>query len=138
MEQHLLAISLKAVLEYCDSYTYYSKTGYKPLIGVSANLSEGQSCINNDYTNSVIAAGGIPVLIPVTTDPLVLKAVIAELDGLLLTGGPDINPVYMNEEPLPGLGTVNATRDQYDLFLLKAANDRQLPVFGILPGASGD
>ena len=48
MEQHLLAISLKAVLEYCDSYTYYSKTGYKPLIGVSANLSEGQSCINND------------------------------------------------------------------------------------------
>ncbi len=134
MEQHLLAISLKAVLEYCDSYTYYSKTGYKPLIGVSANLSEGQSCINNDYTNSVIAAGGIPVLIPVTTDPLVLKAVIAELDGLLLTGGPDINPVYMNEEPLPGLGTVNATRDQYDLFLLKAANDRQLPVFGICRG----
>ena len=40
----------------------------------------------------------------------------------------------MNEEPLPGLGTVSGTRDQYDLLLLKAANDRQLPVFGICRG----
>lgn len=134
MEQHLLAISLKAVLDYCDSHTYYSQTGYRPLIGVSANLSEGQSCINNDYTNSVIAAGGIPVLIPVTTDAIVLKAIIAKLDGILLTGGGDLNPVYMNEEPLPALGAMSGTRDQYDLFLLKAANDYQLPVFGICRG----
>lgn len=134
MEQHKLAISIESIINHCDSSIYYSKTDYKPLIGVSANLSEGLSCINNDYTNSVIAAGGIPVLIPVTTDPLVLKAAIAELDGLLLTGGPDMNPLYMGEEPLPGLGNISGTRDQYDLLLLKAAADRQLPIFGICRG----
>lgn len=134
MEQHLLAISLKAILDCCDSYTYYSQTGYRPLIGVTANLSEGQSCINNDYTEAVIAAGGVPVLLPVTTDLVALKASIAKIDALLLTGGGDINPVYMKEDPARGLGKVSGLRDQYELLLLKAANDRQLPIFGICRG----
>ena len=75
----------------------------RPLIGVSANQKEGLSCINNTYIQSVADAGGAPVLIPVTTNLDALSAIVSQLDGLLLTGGGDINPLMWEEEPIPDL-----------------------------------
>lgn len=134
MNQNLLSPDLSILSGFCDSFRPSPKDRYKPLIGVSANLNENQSCINNDYTNAIIAGGGTPVIVPVTTDLTVLKNLFAQLDGLLLTGGGDINPLYCGEEPIPSLGNVSALRDQYDLMLLKLATDRQIPVFGICRG----
>lgn len=134
MNHLLLTPEIKTIINYCNTHSHFSTDRYKPLIGVSANLKEGQSCINNDYTNCIIDAGGIPVLIPVTTDLAMLKSLIAGVDGLLLTGGADVNPLYSKEEPQRGLGEVNALRDQYDFMLLKIANDRQTPIFGICRG----
>lgn len=125
---------LTTLREFCDSYTLSSVHNRLPLIGVSANLENDISTVKNDYTNSIIAGGGIPVILPVHTDLAILEEMFSSLDGLLLTGGGDINPLFYQEEPLPALGNLSALRDQYDLMLLKMAYDRQLPIFGICRG----
>jgi microsomal dipeptidase-like Zn-dependent dipeptidase/gamma-glutamyl-gamma-aminobutyrate hydrolase PuuD len=105
-----------------------------PRIGISANHKDGQSCINDLYVRSVLLAGGAPVVIPVITDPEALETVVESLDGLLLTGGGDINPIIFNEEPIPQLQDVDPYRDEYDISLLRIASERQLPIFGICRG----
>lgn len=105
-----------------------------PLIGISANFENGNSCIEHSYVISILQAGAIPVLLPVHNDIETLRKTIETLDGLMLTGGGDINPLYGNEEPLPPLGNIDAARDQFDFTLVKLAADRQIPIFGICRG----
>lgn len=105
-----------------------------PKIGISANRKEGTSCIAEPYFQSVVMAGGAPVLIPVITDIYTLSSIVEELDGLIFSGGGDINPEYLGEAPIPELGDTDACRDEYDFLLLKLAFDRQVPVFGICRG----
>ena len=83
---------------------------------------------------SVVKAGGAPVLIPVITDMEALTAIVSGLDGLLMSGGGDINPLYVGEEPVPQLQDVDTFRDEFDLILLRLATNRQLPVMGICRG----
>ena len=108
--------------------------GGKPLIGISANYREGDSCIENSYVLSILEAGGLPVLLPVLTDIEALRDIVSHLDGLLLTGGGDINPLYGGEEPIPALQDIDVPRDQYDFTLVKLASDRCVPIFGICRG----
>lgn len=107
---------------------------HKPRIGISANHKDDLSCIADTYVNSVVKAGGAPVLIPVITDEEALTEIIDSLDGLILSGGGDINPLFLHEEPIPQLQDVDSVRDQYDLLILRLATDRQLPVMGICRG----
>lgn len=106
----------------------------RPLIGISAHFKEGSSCIADDYVRSVLLAGGVPLLIPVHADAAALEEVVARIDGLLLSGGGDINPLHAGEEPIPALGEVDDARDRYDLLLTRLAANRQVPVFGICRG----
>lgn len=105
-----------------------------PRIGISANRKDGLSCIAETYVESVLAAGGAPVLIPVITDLAALTAIVSGLDGLLMSGGGDINPLYLLEEPVPQLQDVDTFRDEFDLIVLRLAMNRQLPVMGICRG----
>ena len=106
----------------------------RPLIGISVRRAEGMSCIADPYFQSVIMAGGALVLIPVTTDIAALTNIIDRLDGLILSGGGDIDPVYLKEEPHPKLGSTDAFRDEYEFTVLRLAFNRQLPIFGICRG----
>lgn len=105
-----------------------------PLIGISANRKEGTSCVADTYVESVLAAGGAPVLIPVQTDLDTLSSIVSRLDGLLMSGGSDINPLYVEEEPVPLLQDVDTFRDEFDLMLIRLAANRQLPIMGICRG----
>lgn len=131
MNQAIYPANLKALEEIIDTH---SNRNERPLIGISANFREGNSLICNTYIQSVAEAGGIPFVIPVYNDINLLKETVARLDGLLLSGGADINPLYSNEEPIPALGEYEVARDQFDFTLLKLAADRQIPVFGICRG----
>ena len=113
---------------------YRQTQEHAPVIGITANFENGNSCIEHSYVISILQAGGIPVLIPVHNDIETLRATIDSLDGLMLTGGGDINPLYGNEDPIPALKDVDAARDQFDLTLVKLAADRQIPIFGICRG----
>ena len=106
----------------------------KPLIGISANFQENNSMLAQQYYESVILAGGAPVIIPVTTDNEVLTKIIRTIDGLVISGGADINPEYFDEKPIPELGKVVPLRDEYDVQLIRIAHAHQVPILGICRG----
>ena len=106
----------------------------KPLIGISLGWSETKNSVNNTYVNSVLMNGGVPYLIPVTDNVEVLRQIVAQLDGIIFTGGEDFAPAYFGEDEHEHLGEVNVTRDTYDLTLFKLASDRNIPTLGICRG----
>ena len=106
----------------------------KPLIGISANYGDNNSKLAENYYKSVVAVGGVPVIIPVTDDLATIEAIVGRLNGILLSGGGDMHPRYYNEDPIPENGTPDELRDQYDVALIKSAVEYQLPVLGICRG----
>jgi microsomal dipeptidase-like Zn-dependent dipeptidase/gamma-glutamyl-gamma-aminobutyrate hydrolase PuuD len=119
-----------------DAYVPAETPDRLPRIGLSANRKEdgGLSCIAEPYFQSVLLAGGAPVLIPVMTDIRALEAVVAELDGLIFSGGGDVDPRFFSQDPVPELDGVDPFRDTYDFLLLRLAFNRQLPIMGICRG----
>jgi len=126
--------NLEDLYKEVDHYIPAKESFQPPRIGISANRKDGLSCIAETYIRSVVEAGGAPVLIPVITDIKTLSVIVADLDGLLLSGGGDINPLYLQEEPIPQLQDVDTLRDEYDLILIRLATNRQIPVMGICRG----
>ncbi len=126
--------SLEALFREVDNFSPKKEKLQPPRIGISSNRKDGLSCIADTYVQSVVKAGGAPVLIPVITDMEALTAIVSGLDGLLMSGGGDINPLYVGEEPVPQLQDVDTFRDEFDLILLRLATNRQLPVMGICRG----
>lgn len=106
----------------------------KPRIAVSVHVTDLGSCVARPYTDAIIRAGGIPIIVPVTEDLDALFSTLCQVDGLLLTGGADIHPIYMGEEALPGLGTISIDRDRYELKLIRLARRLSLPILGICRG----
>lgn len=106
----------------------------KPLIGISANYGDSNSKLAENYYKSVVAVGGVPVIIPVTDDLATIEAIVGRLDGILLSGGGDMHPRYYNEDPIPENGAPDELRDRYDVALIKSAVEYQLPVLGICRG----
>ena len=106
----------------------------KPLIGISQGYSEKKNSVNTAYVNSVLMNGGVPYIIPVTDDVEVLRQIMAQLDGIVLTGGEDFDPAYYGDPAHEKLGEVNDPRDTYDLTLFKLAKDRNVPILGICRG----
>lgn len=125
--------NLEAIYREVDHYIPKKENLQPPRIGISANRKDGLSCIAETYVQAVLKAGGAPVLIPVITDIEALTAIVNGLDGLVMSGGDDINPLYMQEEPIPALQDVDTYRDEYDLILLRLATNRQLPGHGNMP-----
>ncbi|MTI84426.1 MAG: gamma-glutamyl-gamma-aminobutyrate hydrolase family protein [Firmicutes bacterium] len=105
-----------------------------PIIGItcSADDSANRFFLSRDYVQAVVKAGGIPVILPPGgIDPEML---VSSLDGLLLSGGGDIDPLFFNEEPLPVTGNVDPERDVFELKVTQLALECRLPVLGICRG----
>ena len=107
---------------------------YKPIIGISAGIDDEKNGIGRSYVKSVLNAGGIPVILPVTDEPTAIQGILDKLDGIIMSGGGDIHPALFGEEPLPGLGNVSIERDISDLILLYLAVKKNIPVLGICRG----
>lgn len=84
--------------------------------------------------NAVLNAGGIPVGLPYLPDDRV-GFLLDKLDGIIFTGGPDIDPTFMDEEPIPELGRTDRYRDSFEIALAKGAVTRNMPILGICRGA---
>lgn len=122
---------LKQLTDSCDVNL---RSRHRPLIGLSANHQNGGARLSGTYIQSILKAGGAPVIIPPVTDGATLRQIVASLDGLVMTGGEDINPLWYNEQPIQPLQEIDPVRDEYELKLLKLATDRNIPVFGICRG----
>ena len=105
-----------------------------PLIGITGNLGDKGCELAQGYYISVVKAGGTPVVIPPHKDKESILALLDTLDGLVLSGGGDINPLLLGEEPLPQLHSVCPERDETELFLAREAFHRQIPTLGICRG----
>ena len=86
------------------------------------------------YYQSILKAGGTPFIIPCYDDADALINTLEKLDGILLTGGADINPLFLGEEPVKELHGINPRRDRQELLLTRLAADRQIPILGICRG----
>jgi putative glutamine amidotransferase len=89
---------------------------------------------NSAYMRAITQAGGVPLLIPPLTEEDALAAVFAKLDGLLLTGGGDIEPRYYGAERLAVCGPAETSRDITELALTKRALEQKLPMLGVCRG----
>ncbi len=106
-----------------------------PLIGITVNCDYNQDryWLPLDYCRCVREAGGAPVLLPPAVDDRASQ-VLSRLDGLLLSGGGDVAPLFYGEEPQQGLGDVDAARDAWEINLALEALRSGLPLLGICRG----
>jgi putative glutamine amidotransferase len=118
----------------------------KPLIGISgrrlpatllgSHLPAAMSSLRfdlhfSDYPKSIAAAGGLPVELARDAE---VDGILERLDGLVLSGGADLDPSLYGKESHPHLGSLERERDEWELALLTAARKREMPVLAICRG----
>ncbi|MEU4110662.1 gamma-glutamyl-gamma-aminobutyrate hydrolase family protein [Streptomyces sp. NPDC027717] len=116
--------------------------GGRPLIGVSTYLEAGArwrgweleaALLPAAYPRLVSRAGGLPVLLP-PDDPSLAPEVVARLDGVVIAGGPDIDPARYGAARTPRCGPPAPERDAWELALIEAALAARVPLLGICRG----
>ncbi len=109
--------------------------GRMVLVGLACGFGTDRSiAMNRDYPDAVERAGGAPVLIPPMADKAVLDRILSSLDGLVLTGGGDVDPSRYGARRIPECGPSDSIRDESDLYLCREALNRDLPLLGICRG----
>lgn len=122
-----------------------TSTSPRPLIGLTCCSDRGPDWIPHapekyldflfrDYQRGVEFAGGIPVLIPIVKDLSTIKALLDRIDGLILTGGPDVSTRFYGEEPKVGIRGMDYERDLVEIEAAKEAKRRSTPLLGICRG----
>ena len=112
----------------------------RPLIGIpcQADYREGSGrpiyCNNRSYVHAIEHAGGVPVLIPMVNDLGTLHTLLERLDGILFSGGTDIQPVHYGEDPHPLLGNVDQQLDELELTMARWALTENRPTLGVCRG----
>lgn len=119
---------------YDDINSTFPNTSSRPIVGITGNLDAETCKLAVAYYKSVELAGGVPVIIPPTRSRHTMLNTLGRIDALVLSGGADINPLYMGEEPEQGLHGINPERDAFELLLARLAFDRQIPILGICRG----
>lgn len=111
----------------------------RKMIGVTGSVYTTRSGVDgvfagDDYTAGIAEAGALPVVLPVGLEDEAIEALADQLDGLLLTGGVDLDPAYFEEEPIPQLGEVSPARDALEWKLTQVFLARDKPIFAICRG----
>ena len=115
-------------------YGHFPEAKPRPLIGISANTADIDLMLRRVYCDQIVRAGGVPMVLPPVDDAEVLINMLEGIDGLVLTGGADYNPLWYGEQPEKELHTINSTRDLPELLLTRLAFNRQIPILGICRG----
>jgi putative glutamine amidotransferase len=119
----------------------------RPMIGITCDLDLGNGrepkapgrkahVLYDDYVHAVLASGGLPVLLPAVMSDECREAYMQPLHGLLIPGSAaDVDPWRYGEEPHARLGPANPLRTDFEIYLVRLALTRELPVFGICGGS---
>src|SRR5262245_6635281 len=109
-----------------------------PLIGVSTSITVGaqpeRAYVNSTYLHAIQQAGAVPVALPPQLSAVSIKRLVWGLDGLLLTGGGDVDPALFGELPHPTLYDVAPARDTVETIAVRIALERRRPVLAICRG----
>jgi putative glutamine amidotransferase len=110
----------------------------KPIIGLTSFYKDSSDpkyhCITINNTKAILKAGGIPVIIPIM-EPEHIKSFLKRIDGIVFTGGGDINPIILGENPIKELKGISPERDLFEIELFKQAKSIDMPMLGICRGA---
>ena len=115
----------------------------RPAIGICAAIEQARfgpwdqeaTLLPRGYADAVQAAGGLALLLPPDDAAAEHPAeLIDRLDGLLLAGGRDVDPLSYGARPLPETGEPSPERDRFELGLVTAALERDMPVLGVCRG----
>src|SRR5579871_4112508 len=117
----------------------------KPLIGVTSDFNAGDRkewggseptyFLRGRYIRAVEELGGIPVVLPLPSDPTARRRLLADIDGLLLTGsGPDLAPVLYGERQRYPFAVMSERRAGFELDMVRMARASRTPVLGICGG----
>ena len=120
--------------DYAALHSSFPTHKRRPIIGITGNYDAGKCTLLEGYYRSVLEAGGVPVIIPAFDNTDAMVSLLDGVDALILSGGSDINPLYLGEEPIRELSSINATRDWHELMLVRLAANRQIPILGICRG----
>ena len=108
----------------------------KPMIGILplVDMERESYWMIPGYMKGIEAAGGIPVMLPLTTDYKIIQRLVENFDGFLLTGGQDVSPKLYGEEILSECGQINQQRDKMEQILIKQVIELDKPMLGICRG----
>ena len=115
----------------------------KPLIGISTYLNpsvrwgvwhQPAALLPAGYHRLVQRAGGLAVMLPPDDGPSAAEETVARLDGVVIAGGPDVQPARYEAEPHPATGPADLARDTWELALIEAALAAGKPLLGICRG----
>jgi len=114
----------------------------RPLVGLTTHCvflprqagEDRHQVVPDAYVTAVEAHGALPVLLPSRLGPESALAIARRLDGLVLTGGGDVDPVHFGEEPMPGLGRIDPWRDEMEIALCRYAAEEDVPLLGVCRG----
>jgi putative glutamine amidotransferase len=120
-----------------------SRRSDPPLIGITTYREQARwgvwdtraDVLHAQYADAVLAAGGIPVLLPpASAADDVAALVVGRIDGLVVSGGADVDPERYGEEPHPRTTSWREDRDAWESALLRAADAAELPTLGVCRG----
>ena len=108
----------------------------KPIIGIfpSYNEEKNQVFLNQSYFDAIIESGGIPVALPLLRDEEIISEIVKRFDGIVLSGGSDINPKYYNQINLGKSLEINSFRDESEEKIIRILIESDIPVLGICRG----
>ncbi|HEY9576273.1 MAG TPA: gamma-glutamyl-gamma-aminobutyrate hydrolase family protein [Pseudobacillus sp.] len=112
--------------------TYYVSAFEESKLRFSVAQDHFMSALDDPL--SIQKGGGVPIAIPLIDDDDYMESLLDRLDGLLLTGGSDVNPHLYGHPYKKGLGDINPIRDAFELKLIERAIKRQMPILGICRG----
>lgn len=107
----------------------------KPIIGIiSCGYTSGYQYVPSSYLNAVESCGGIPLILPITSDEAFYHTYTQICHGFLFCGGDDINPLLFGEEPRTSQGSYDTHTDTFHLSFMKYILHSHLPVLAICRG----
>ncbi len=110
----------------------------RPVIGITTHLSEDERTmqLGRTYSEVMLQMGALPVMLPATTDAEAISMYASQIDGLLLSGGVDVDPAHFGEMTDWACGTISPLRDEFEMKLLSEilSASAKKPILGICRG----
>jgi putative glutamine amidotransferase len=103
----------------------------RPQIGITTSFEDGTQKLAYQYVRAIEAAGGLPIIVPVLTEPQAVTQFTALLDGLLMVGGPAIEDGLIGQLP-PDLDHTDPARQHADALIFNALHEQ--PILGVCYG----
>lgn len=108
----------------------------QPIIGITSSMGTDEKYyfVSPDNIQAITKSGGLPIILPYLSDYLQINALATKLDGLYLTGGGDIDPIWFGEQPHRKLGEIVPARDYFEIILIRRMVELGKPILAVCRG----